>query len=116
LTVFEIVFADGLELGPSTKRGVLFVFEKLVPRALSKGGRQRLFFYFFLENPVPSVPSKGRRQRRFLIFFKKFFAESPVQLHSTKLGTPELGKFFTELPSVIAGALGKGSFADGPSC
>jgi hypothetical protein len=38
-----------------------------------------------------------------------------VQLRSAKLGTPELGKFFPELPSVVAKTLGKGAFADGPS-
>jgi hypothetical protein len=30
------------------------------------------------------------------------FAESPVRLRSAKLGTPELGRFFPKLPSVIA--------------
>jgi hypothetical protein len=33
---------------------------------------------------------------------EQFFVESPVQLCSAKLGTPELGRFFPELPSVIA--------------
>jgi hypothetical protein len=38
----------------------------------------------------------------FLFFKKTFFAERPVQLRSAKLGTPELGKVFPELPRVVA--------------
>jgi hypothetical protein len=72
-----------------------------VPRAPGIGRRQRLFFYFFRKSCAERT-CKGCRQRRFLFFLKKFFAERLVQLRSAKLGTPELGKFFPELPSVIA--------------
>jgi hypothetical protein len=51
----------------------------------------------------------------FLFFKKTFFAKRHVQLCSAKLGTPELGKFFPELPSVVAKTLDKCPFADGPS-
>jgi hypothetical protein len=101
LTVFEILCADGLTVGSSAK-GV----------------------YIFLENSVPSAPGTGRRQRVFFSF-KKNCADSPGQLktffverhvqRSAKLGTPELRKFFPELPSVVAKTLGKGAFADDPS-
>jgi hypothetical protein len=38
----------------------------------------------------------------FLFFKKTFFAEYSWQLLSAKLGTPELGNLFPELPRVIA--------------
>jgi hypothetical protein len=74
-----------------------------MPRAHGKGRRQRLFFFFFLkkflcrESLTKAVGKDG-----FLFFKKTFFAERLVQLRSAKLGTPELGKFFPELPRVIA--------------
>jgi hypothetical protein len=58
-----------------------------------------VFLFFFENNPVPSVRARSRRQRYFFIFLKNFFAEGFWQLLSAKLGTPELGKFFPELPS-----------------
>jgi hypothetical protein len=51
---------------------------------------------------VPSVRGRSRRQRCFYIFLRKFFAEGFWQLLLAKLGTPELEKFFPELPSVVA--------------
>jgi hypothetical protein len=99
---------------------------------LKEGG-----FYSFLENSLLSAPGKGRRQRLFFYFFKKIlcrapwqrpsaktdfyffkkklFAERPVQLRSAKMGTPELGKFFPELPSVFARSTRHSGFADGPA-
>jgi hypothetical protein len=62
LTVFEPFFADGLEAGPSAKRGV-FIFK-----------------FFF----VPSAPGKAVGKGYFSIFFEKNCAESPWQRPSAK--------------------------------
>jgi hypothetical protein len=61
-----------------------------------------MVFYFFAKKPVPSAHGKGRRQRRFFIFLKKFLCREPRATTLGKAGTPELGRFFLELPSVIA--------------
>jgi hypothetical protein len=47
LTVFEIVVADGLELGPSAKRGFFYFFRKPCAERTWQGRRHRLFSYFF---------------------------------------------------------------------
>jgi hypothetical protein len=92
--------------------------------ASSQGRRQRGGFYFFVEKTRAEGPwqtpsakmvfyffekilrraslAKAVGKDGFLFFLKKFFAERLVQLRSAKLGTPELGKFFPELLSVIA--------------
>jgi hypothetical protein len=65
LTGFEIFFADGLEAGPSAKRGgFIFFLKKPMPSTDGKG----CFSIFSKKNHVRRAPGKGRRQRRFFIF------------------------------------------------
>jgi hypothetical protein len=61
------------------------------------------FSIFFLKKSCAERPWQRPSAKTIFYFFKtNFFADRPVQLHSAKLATPELGKFFPELPSVIA--------------
>jgi hypothetical protein len=61
-----------------------------------------MFFYFFEKILCRERGAKAVGKDGFLFFCKNFFAEGPVQLRSAKPGTPELGRSFPELPSVIA--------------
>jgi hypothetical protein len=83
---------------------LFFLKKSYAERPWQRPLAKTVFLFFLKKTLCRASLAKAVGKDGFLFFKKNFFAERPVQLRSAKLGTPELVKFFPELPSIIAGS------------
>jgi hypothetical protein len=83
------------------KDGFSIFLKKILCRGSGAEAVGKDGFSIFLKKSCAEGPVQRPSTKTVFYFLKNFFAECFWQLRSAKLGTPELGKFFLELPSVV---------------